>query len=121
MAKTLFDKIWEKHVVKTIEGGPSVLYIDKHFIHEVTSPAGICRIEKRGIKVFRPQQTVATADHNVPTINQHLPIKEELSRMQVEALKKIALNMVLNYMALGILSRALFMLLDLSWELHNRE
>ncbi|MGN6291446.1 MAG: 3-isopropylmalate dehydratase large subunit [Chitinophagaceae bacterium] len=88
MAKTLFEKIWEKHIVKTIEDGPSVLYIDKHFIHEVTSPQAFNGLNKRGIKVFRPQQVVATADHNVPTLNQHLPIKEELSRLQVEALKK---------------------------------
>jgi 3-isopropylmalate/(R)-2-methylmalate dehydratase large subunit len=88
MSKTLFDKIWEKHVVKQIDDGPSVLYIDKHFIHEVTSPQAFTGLNKRGIKVFRPQQTVATADHNVPTLNQHLPIKEELSRLQVEALKR---------------------------------
>src|SRR5258705_10095790 len=88
MSKTLFDKIWEKHVVKTIDGGPSVLYIYKHLIHEVTSPQAFNGLNKRGIKVFRPQQTVATADHNVPTLNQHLPIKEELSRKQVEALIK---------------------------------
>lgn len=86
--KTLFDKIWEKHVVKQIDGGPSVLYIDTHFIHEVTSPQAFTGLNKRGIKVFRPGQTVATADHNVPTLDQHLPIKEELSRLQVEALKK---------------------------------
>ncbi len=86
MAKTLFEKIWDKHVVKTISGGPSVLYIDKHFIHEVTSPQAFKGIEKRGLKVFRPQQVVATADHNVPTINQHLPIKDELSRIQVQQL-----------------------------------
>lgn len=88
MAKTLFEKIWDRHVVKTIEGGPAVLYIDKHLIHEVTSPQAFAGLNKRGIKVFRPQQVVATADHNVPTLNQHLPIKEELSRLQVEALKK---------------------------------
>jgi 3-isopropylmalate/(R)-2-methylmalate dehydratase large subunit len=88
MAKTLFDKIWDKHVVKQIEGGPSVLYIDKHFIHEVTSPQAFTGLNNRGIKVLRPAQTIATADHNVPTLNQHLPIKEELSRLQVEALKK---------------------------------
>jgi len=88
MGKTLFEKIWDKHVVKTIEDGPSVLYIDKHFIHEVTSPQAFTGLNKRGIKVFRPKQVVATADHNVPTLNQHLPIKEELSRLQVETLKK---------------------------------
>ncbi|MDQ3845010.1 MAG: aconitase family protein, partial [Bacteroidota bacterium] len=80
MAKTLFDKIWEKHVVESIPDGPSVLYIDKHFIHEVTSPQAFAGLEKRGLKVARPQQVIATADHNVPTINQHLPIREELSR-----------------------------------------
>lgn len=88
MGKTLFNKIWDKHVVKTIPDGPSVLYIDKHFIHEVTSPQAFIGIEKRGLKVLRPQNTVATADHNVPTINQHLPIKDELSRIQVLQLKE---------------------------------
>ncbi|HRX93072.1 MAG TPA: 3-isopropylmalate dehydratase large subunit [Chitinophagaceae bacterium] len=88
MGKTLFEKIWKKHVVKEIEGGPSVLYIDRHFIHEVTSPQAFTGLNKRGIKVSRPKQTIATADHNVPTLDQHLPIKEELSRLQVEALKK---------------------------------
>ena len=86
MGKTLFDKIWEKHVVKQVEGGPAVLYIDKHFIHEVTSPQAFKGLEKRGMKVFRPQQVVATADHNVPTLQQHLPIKDELSRNQVQQL-----------------------------------
>jgi 3-isopropylmalate/(R)-2-methylmalate dehydratase large subunit len=86
MGKTLFEKIWDKHIVKSIEGGPSVLYIDKHFIHEVTSPQAFAGIEKRGLKVFRPKQVVATADHNVPTWNQHLPIKDQLSRLQVEQL-----------------------------------
>lgn len=86
MAKTLFEKIWEKHVVKTIDGGPSVLYIDRHFIHEVTSPQAFTGLNKRGIKVLRPRQVVATADHNVPTLDQHLPIREELGRKQVEAL-----------------------------------
>ena len=88
MTHTLFDKIWDAHVVKTIEDGPSVLYIDKHFIHEVTSPQAFAGLNKRGIKVFRPKQTIATADHNVPTLNQHLPIKEEQGRLQVEALIK---------------------------------
>ncbi len=88
MSKTLFEKIWEKHVVKNIEGGPSVFYIDKHFIHEVTSPQAFAGLEKRGLKVFRPKQVVATTDHNVPTQNQHLPIKEELSRIQVQTLEE---------------------------------
>ena len=88
MAKTLFEKIWDKHVVREIEGGPSVFYIDRHFIHEVTSPQAYNGLNQRGIKVFRPKQTIATADHNVPTLNQHLPIREEMSRKQVDALVK---------------------------------
>lgn len=101
MAKTLFDKIWDKHVVKTIEGGPSVLYIDKHLIHEVTSPQAFEGLRKRGIGLFRPKQIVATADHNVPTIDQHLPIKEELSRLQVEQLKKNCAEFGLELYGLG--------------------
>jgi 3-isopropylmalate/(R)-2-methylmalate dehydratase large subunit len=84
--KTLFEKIWDRHVVKTVDGGPAVLYIDKHLIHEVTSPQAFKGLEKRGVEVFRPGQIVATADHNVPTQDQHLPIKEELSRIQVQTL-----------------------------------
>ena len=83
---TLFQKIWQKHLVKTILEGPDVIYIDKHFIHEVTSPQAFAGIEKRGFKLFRPQNIVATADHNVPTVNQHLPIKDMLSRLQVDQL-----------------------------------
>ncbi len=101
MSKTLFDKIWDKHVVREIEGGPSVLYIDRHFIHEVTSPQAFTGLEKRGLKVFRPGQTIATADHNVPTINQHLPIKEELSRIQVDTLKKNCANHGIELYGLG--------------------
>ncbi|GAC1423854.1 MAG: 3-isopropylmalate dehydratase large subunit [Flavisolibacter sp.] len=86
MAKTLFEKIWDKHTVKTILDGPDVLYIDKHFIHEVTSPQAFSGIEKRGVKILRPEKIVATADHNVPTLNQHLPIKDQLSRLQVDKL-----------------------------------
>ncbi len=101
MGKTLFDKIWDKHVVSTIEGGPSVFYIDKHFIHEVTSPQAFRGLSKRGLKVFRPKNVVATADHNVPTLNQHLPITEELSRKQVEALKENCANFGIELYGLG--------------------
>lgn len=86
MGKTLFDKIWDAHVIDEIEGGPSVLYIDKHLIHEVTSPQAFNGINKRCLKVRRPERTVATPDHNVPTIDQHLPIKDKLSKYQVDKL-----------------------------------
>lgn len=84
--RTIFDKIWDAHVVKSQEGYPDVFYIDHHFIHEVTSPQAFAGLRKRGIPVARPKQTIATADHNVPTRDQHLPIKEMLSRVQVETL-----------------------------------
>ncbi len=84
--QTLFDKVWDRHVVNEIENGPSVLYIDRHLIHEVTSPQAFAGLDQRGIKVARPQNTVATPDHNVPTEDQHLAIKDVLSRTQVEKL-----------------------------------
>ena len=88
MSKTLVEKIWDAHVVKSEAGFPDILYIDTHLIHEVTSPQAFDGLRKRGLPVFRPQQTVATADHNVPTIDQLQPIKEELSRYQVDMLTK---------------------------------
>ncbi|MGD2033479.1 MAG: aconitase family protein, partial [Bacteroidales bacterium] len=88
MGKTLFDKVWDSHVVTQIDGGPSVLYIDRHLIHEVTSPQAFGGLDRRGITVFRPQNTVATPDHNVPTVNQDAPIQDKLSRTQVEKLKE---------------------------------
>jgi len=88
MGKTLFDKVWDNHIVDNIPNGPSILYVDQHLIHEVTSPQAFSGLKKRNIDVFRKDRTVATADHNVPTLNQHLPIQEELSRNQVETLTK---------------------------------
>lgn len=86
--KTLFDKIWDAHVIKSIPNGPDVFFIDKHFIHEVTSPVAFLNLEKRGNKVMFPERTVATPDHNVPTIDQDKTIKDQLSRMQVEKLRQ---------------------------------
>ena len=86
--KTLFDKIWDKHVVTTIPDGPEVFYIDVQYIHEVTSPQAFDGLRKRGIPVFNTKQIVATPDHNVPTLEQHLPIKTDLSRKQVDQLIK---------------------------------
>ncbi len=88
MAKTLFDKLWDAHVVESIKGGQDVLYIDRHYIHEVTSPQAFDGLRARGLPVFRPQQTTATADHNIPTKNQDQPIQEPLSRKQVDMLTK---------------------------------
>jgi 3-isopropylmalate/(R)-2-methylmalate dehydratase large subunit len=101
MGLTLFDKIWNDHVVQEIPDGPSVLYIDRHLIHEVTSPQAFRGMEKRGLPIFRPLQIVATADHNVPTLNQHLPIRDELSRMQVQELIKNCANHGIELYGLG--------------------
>jgi 3-isopropylmalate/(R)-2-methylmalate dehydratase large subunit len=101
MAKTLFEKIWDSHIVKTIGDGPSVLYIDRHFIHEVTSPQAFNGLRKRNMPVLRPAQVVATADHNVPTTQQHLPIREELSRKQVDMLVQNCLDFGITLYGLG--------------------
>tara|TARA_R110001599_G_scaffold24353_3_gene87930 strand:+ start:13912 stop:15333 length:1422 start_codon:yes stop_codon:yes gene_type:complete len=86
--KSLFDKIWDAHVIQSIPDGPDVFFIDKHFIHEVTSPVAFLNLEKRGNKVMFPERTIATPDHNVPTIDQDKTIKDQLSRMQVERLRE---------------------------------
>lgn len=84
--RTLFDKVWDAHVVHQVENGPQIIYIDKHLIHEVTSPQAFAELEARNIPVFRPNQIVATADHNVPTINQDQPVRDPLSKQQLEQL-----------------------------------
>lgn len=86
--KTLFEKIWDSHVVYEQEGYPAIFYIDAHLIHEVTSPQAFDGLRKRHLPVFRTQRTWATMDHNVPTKDQDKPIAEELSRKQVEALSE---------------------------------
>lgn len=88
MKKTLFDKIWDAHIVESIPNGPDILYIDKHLIHEVTSPQAFNELKERDIPVLRPDKIVATADHNTPTENQHLPVKDLLSRNQLRQLSE---------------------------------
>jgi 3-isopropylmalate/(R)-2-methylmalate dehydratase large subunit len=101
MSKTLFEKIWDAHLVCNVDENTSVVYIDKHLIHEVTSPQAFSGIEKRNVPLFRPQNTIATADHNVPTKDQHLPIKEELSRLQVAKLTENCTKHGVELYALG--------------------
>jgi len=84
--KTLFDKVWDAHVVETIPDGPQIIYIDRHLIHEVTSPQAFAELETRNLEIFRPRQILATADHNVPTLDQDKPIRDDSSRNQVEQL-----------------------------------
>ena len=99
--KTLFDKVWDSHVVKHIEDGPDVLFIDRHLVHEVTSPVAFLGIKNRGIGVLYPQRTFATADHNTPTINQHLPVQDPLSANQLKALEENAKEYGISHWGLG--------------------
>lgn len=98
---TLFDKIWDSHVVTKVDGGPSQLYIDRHYCHEVTSPQAFDGLRKRGLKVFRPQRTFCSPDHNIPTQNQDKPISDPVSRNQVEQLTKNASEFGLTLFPLG--------------------
>ena len=101
MKKTLFDKVWDSHIVKSIKDGPDVLFIDRHMIHEVTSPVAFLGLKKRGLPVLYPDRTFATADHNTPTVNQHLPVADPLSRNQLKALEENAKNHGISYWGLG--------------------
>ena len=98
--RTLFDKVWDAHVVATVEDGPTQLYIDRHLCHEVTSPQAFAGLRERGIKVFRPNQTILTADHNIPTMGQDKPIRDEVSRFQVDTLARNAKDFGLTYYGL---------------------
>lgn len=101
MSSTLFDKVWDAHVVRKIEDGPDVFLIDRHFIHEVTSPVAFVGLESRGLGVMFPERTFATADHNTPTINQHLPVKDPLSANQLNALEKNSAKYGISHWGLG--------------------
>ena len=101
MSKTLFDKVWDSHVVKHVEDGPDVLFIDRHMVHEVTSPVAFLGIKNRGIDVLYPNKTFATADHNTPTINQHLPVADPLSANQLAALERNAKEHGISHWGLG--------------------
>ena len=86
MPKTLFDKIWDSHVVSQEPGSPAVLYIDLHLVHEVTSPQAFTGLRERGLTVRRPDQTVATVDHSIPTTDRSLPIVDALAAAQIAQL-----------------------------------
>ena len=94
--RTLFDKIWDEHVVvngnqieKDSKGlGQSLIYIDRHLVHEVTSPQAFESLHQRGRKVRRPDSTIATVDHNVPTNDRSLPMVDQISKIQIETLTK---------------------------------
>ena len=101
MGKTLFDKVWDNHVVESIKNGPDIFFIDKHLIHEVTSPQAFDELREKNLEVFDPERVLATVDHNVPTLNQHLPIEDDLSRNQVEKLKSNCFENNIELFGLG--------------------
>lgn len=94
---TLFDKIWDKHVVQTVNEGPTQLYIDRLYCHEVTSPQAFDGLRARGIKCLRPEKIFCMPDHNTPTRNQDKPIADEVSRTQVDTLARNAKEFGLNH------------------------
>ena len=87
MPETLFEKIWNSHVVKEKENEPSLIYIDRHLIHEVTSPQAFAGLRTNNRKVRRPDLTMATVDHNIPTTDRSLPILDETSSIQIQTLE----------------------------------
>ncbi|ARK10074.1 3-isopropylmalate dehydratase large subunit [Fibrella sp. ES10-3-2-2] len=99
--KTLFDKVWDAHVIRHIEDGPDVFFIDRHFIHEVTSPVAFLGLEGRNAPVLFSGRTYATADHNTPTINQHLPVADPLSANQLDALERNSAKYHISHWGLG--------------------
>ncbi len=99
--KTLFEKIWDAHVVSAISDGPTQLYIDRHYCHEVTSPQAFDGLRRRGLSVFRPNQTTLTPDHNIPTVNQDKPIEDPISKNQVDTLMQNAKDFKLEVYGLG--------------------
>ena len=101
MGKTLFDKVWDSHVVESVKDGPDIFFIDKHLIHEVTSPQAFDELKEKNLEVFDPERVLATVDHNVPTLNQHLPIEDNLSRNQVEKLKSNCFENNIELFGLG--------------------
>ena len=87
---TLFDKIWDRHVVQVIDDGPTQLYVDRLYCHEVTSPQAFEGLRKRHLRCFRPERIVCMPDHNTPTHDQDKPIEDPVSRKQVDTLEKNA-------------------------------
>lgn len=100
-ALSLFDKVWDAHVVRHITDGPDIFFIDRHFIHEVTSPVAFVGLESRGLDVMFSGRTFATADHNTPTINQHLPVQDKLSANQLDALERNSKKYGISHWGLG--------------------
>src|ERR687885_2233353 len=101
MPQTLFEKLWDGHVVREQAGEPALLYIDLHLVHEVTSPQAFDGLRAAGRRVRRPDLTIATEDHNVPTLDILAPIADPVSRAQVEALRRNAAEFGIRLAPMG--------------------
>ncbi|MBQ6652023.1 MAG: 3-isopropylmalate dehydratase large subunit [Prevotella sp.] len=101
MSSTLFDKIWDRHVVQIVKDGPTQLYIDRLYCHEVTSPQAFAGMRERGLRCFRPEQIYCMPDHNTPTHDQDKPIEDPVSRQQVETLARNAHDFGLNHFGMN--------------------
>ena len=107
MAKTLFDKIWENHLVHRQDDGTCLIYIDRHLVHEVTSPQAFEGLRNAGRKVHRPHATLAVADHTVPTTDRSKGITEEESRIQVETLEQNCRDFGIQYFSMNDLRQGI--------------
>src|SRR3954468_11325843 len=107
MGRTLAEKVWDEHVVRSEPPAPDLLYVDLHLVHEVTSPQAFDGLRPAGRRVRRPDLTLATEDHNVPTVDTHLPIADPVSRTQVETLRKNAAEFGIRLHPLGDLDQGI--------------
>src|SRR5210317_190877 len=98
--KTLFDKIWDAHLIDRDDDGSSLIYIDRHLVHEVTSPQAFEGLRQTNRKVANPERTLAVADHNIPTSDRSKGITDVESRIQIEALEKNAHDFGVPYFAM---------------------
>lgn len=114
MGRTLYEKIWDKHTVVEEQNKPSILYIDLHLVHEVTSPQAFEGLRIKNRKVRRPDLTVATMDHSIPTTVRSLPFNDPIAKKQVDALAKTAPSSAYSFLTWKAAIRELYMLLHRS-------
>lgn len=107
LAKTIIDKIWEQHIVSEAPDSPTVLYIDLHLVHEVTSPQAFTGLRQRGLTVRRPAQTVATIDHSVPTTPLHIPIQDQMAAAQISQMEANARDFNIRLMGMDSPNRGI--------------
>ena len=106
IGKSIFDKLWDRHVITGVEGQPQLMYVDQHYIHEVTSPQAFQGLRDAGRKVRRPDLTFGTFDHNVPTVN-IFDIRDVISKAQIDKLAENVVDFGIDHMHDSLLSRTM--------------